>query len=298
MDIDQIEDFVALARVLNFSRAAQERNMTQPAFSRRIKALEDSIGTPLMARTTRTVALTAAGRAFLPRAESIVRAVRDAKTEALAAAGVEQRGLTLAATHALSYTFVPHWLMKIADPAAIGTLNLVSDSYHACRHLMAQGDVNFFISHMDEGNIEGIGAGFTGHVVGQDKLVPLCVPDADGKPKWQFGDDAPVLGFAPASGLHDILARHWARFGKPVFRSKMRSVLAASNLEMAKSGQGIAWLPETLARDAINVGQLVEVGHGQRVPLAIVIHRPKARMSSHCEAIWQRVLASTNANLA
>ena len=62
MDLSLLEDFLELTRELNFSRAAENRNLTQPAFSRRIKTLEDALQTPLITRTTRQVALTAAAQ--------------------------------------------------------------------------------------------------------------------------------------------------------------------------------------------------------------------------------------------
>lgn len=45
MDLGLLEDFLELARELNFSRAAEKRNTTQPAFSRRIRALEEAVET-------------------------------------------------------------------------------------------------------------------------------------------------------------------------------------------------------------------------------------------------------------
>ena len=49
MNLSWLEDFLALAASGNFSRAAQERHMTQPAFSRRIRALEEWLGATLFA---------------------------------------------------------------------------------------------------------------------------------------------------------------------------------------------------------------------------------------------------------
>ena len=49
MDLDWLKDFLTLAEQKNFSRAADARNVSQPAFSRRIRALEDWIGTALFA---------------------------------------------------------------------------------------------------------------------------------------------------------------------------------------------------------------------------------------------------------
>lgn len=48
MDLALLEDFLELAREMNFSRAAENRNLTQPAFSRRIRTLESAIQTPLL----------------------------------------------------------------------------------------------------------------------------------------------------------------------------------------------------------------------------------------------------------
>ena len=50
MDLDWVRDFLALAEHRTFSRAAEARNVTQPAFSRRIRALEEWVGTPLFLR--------------------------------------------------------------------------------------------------------------------------------------------------------------------------------------------------------------------------------------------------------
>ena len=55
MELIWFEDYLALAETLNFSRAAELRHVTQPAFSRRIRALEGWIGTALFTRTTHGV---------------------------------------------------------------------------------------------------------------------------------------------------------------------------------------------------------------------------------------------------
>ena len=91
MDLALLQDFVELASELNFSRAADRRNMTQPAFSRRIRGLEDAIGTPLVQRTSRSVSLTPAGSAFLPRANARVRLVAEVRRDALEAAAYKSR---------------------------------------------------------------------------------------------------------------------------------------------------------------------------------------------------------------
>jgi DNA-binding transcriptional LysR family regulator len=300
MDTTLLEDFLELARELNFSRAAENRNMTQPAFSRRMKNLENDIQTPLISRTTRQVALTSAGRALQPRAEAIVRMLSDARLETLEAAGRAKKSLNLAATHALSYTFVPRWLMRVGDPEEIGTLNMASDTHRQCLRIMQNGGVNFFICHKSPTGSQDLpNRQFLCHAIGHDCLVPLCAPEADGKPRWRIGSGlpkVPFISYANASGLHAILEAHWATDGRPGIEPTMNSVLASTNLEMAKAGQGVAYLPLTLAENDIQGGHLVRAaGEEMDVPVQVVIYRPRSRMSPHCEAFWQNVIGREEA---
>jgi DNA-binding transcriptional LysR family regulator len=102
MELAWLEDYLALAETLNFSKAAAARHVTQPAFSRRIRALEDWVGAPLFQRTTHNVALTFAGKAFHDQAEELTRALHQLRRNTLEAAGRGVRPLGIAATHALS----------------------------------------------------------------------------------------------------------------------------------------------------------------------------------------------------
>ena len=72
MEFAWLEDFLALVDFGNFSRAAELRHVTQPAFSRRIRALEDWVG-DLFERDSHPVMLTEAGRRFRPVAEELLR---------------------------------------------------------------------------------------------------------------------------------------------------------------------------------------------------------------------------------
>ena len=67
----RIRVFRAVAQHLNFSRAAEELLLTQPAVTQQIKALEDELGVPLFDRGGGRIALTAGGRALLPFAEKM-----------------------------------------------------------------------------------------------------------------------------------------------------------------------------------------------------------------------------------
>jgi LysR family transcriptional regulator, low CO2-responsive transcriptional regulator len=76
MDFDQLETFLEVARLLNFSRAAERRFRTQPAISSQIRALEEEVGARLLDRSGGKVSLTAAGKLFQKFAEEILESRR------------------------------------------------------------------------------------------------------------------------------------------------------------------------------------------------------------------------------
>src|ERR1700723_2691915 len=79
MDLRQLEYFVAVADQQHFTRAAARMNVVQSGLSASIRALEDEFGAPLFLRTTRKVALTPMGQAFLTEAKRVLAAAADAK---------------------------------------------------------------------------------------------------------------------------------------------------------------------------------------------------------------------------
>src|SRR5215211_283774 len=85
MDLPKLRIFVAVARLGNFTRAAELLYLTQPTVSQQIAVLEAQLGTPLIERLPRQLRLTAAGTALLPYAEDIL-ALADAGVAATRAA--------------------------------------------------------------------------------------------------------------------------------------------------------------------------------------------------------------------
>ena len=79
MNIAQLECFLCVANTLNFARAAEQLNISQPAVTHQIQALENELNAKLFRRSTRSVELTLEGRAFLPDARSMVETAQRAK---------------------------------------------------------------------------------------------------------------------------------------------------------------------------------------------------------------------------
>lgn len=292
MELIWFEDYLALAETLNFSRAAEARHVTQPAFSRRIRALEEWIGAALFTRTTHGVALTPAGEHFHNQAEVLTRALHQLRRDTLEVSGRGARLLSIAATHALSFTFFPKWVRRHESVLALGNLNLISDSMQACEQMMLRGDAQFLLCHSHPNMSSRLEAGhFKSIVVGADTLVPLSAPGPDNTPRWSLDGGEPVkyLAYSAQSGLGRIVAAPWGDRGRGLMlETVFTSHLAATLLSMARAGDGVAWLPRTLAEEDIAAGLLLEAGDSKfEIPIEIRLFRPVARQSDAAESVWK-----------
>ncbi|MEU1370928.1 LysR family transcriptional regulator [Streptomyces sp. NPDC005803] len=103
MELRHLQSFVTVAEELNFRRAAERLRISQPPLSQQIKRLEHEVGVPLLRRTTRRVALTVAGEAFLAEARRALRAAQEAPLAARRAAsgqtGVVRLGFSGPTSH-------------------------------------------------------------------------------------------------------------------------------------------------------------------------------------------------------
>ena len=97
MEMQQIRYFVALAQTLNFTRAAEHCNVSQPALTRAIQQLEHELGGPLFHRERNNTHLSELGRMMMPYLESVAESARAAKAAAASAKKAEHVTLTLGA---------------------------------------------------------------------------------------------------------------------------------------------------------------------------------------------------------
>lgn len=298
MNLTWLEDFLALARTGNFSRAASERHMTQPAFSRRVRALEEWLGVALFDRTTQPVTLTETGQWFQSVAQEMLARVARVPDEARAVADASSATLRFASTHALSFTFLPAWLRGLESGSPVGPIQLVSDVMLQCEALMLQGRVQFLLCHwlaQVPGRLDP--SVYRSVKVGSDTLVPVSAPGKSGNAQYLLSSSskhAPILAYSSESGLGRIVralrsgALEKTR-GEPVFTAHLASVLKT----MALDGRGVAWLPLSLIAQELAAGRLVAAGGAEwSIDLDIRLFRSDASAPPAAEHFWRRVAAS------
>lgn len=297
MNLIWLEDFLALASAGNFSRAAEERHMTQPAFSRRIRALEEWLGVVLFDRSVHPVKLTETGEWFRTVAQEMLARVERIPEEAGVVADAASATLRIAATHALSFTFLPGWLRGLESRVAVGPIQLISDVMQQCETQMAQARVQFLLchSHPQVPNRLDESARVSARV-GNDALIPVTAPAGDGSPLHRLdgGTAVPILAYSAESGIGRIvralrgaeLSRIDAQF---VFTAHLATVLKPLVLD----GRGVAWLPESLIGDELAAGTLVAAGDPRwAIEVEIRLFRQRAPMPSAAEGLWRAATAT------
>src|ERR1700761_3808830 len=102
MDLRQLQQFIAVAEDLHFTRAARRLHLVQSALSASIQSLEAELGAQLFQRTTRGVRITAEGEALLEKARLVMTSAREAREAVFSTQRLERGRLTLGVVQSLS----------------------------------------------------------------------------------------------------------------------------------------------------------------------------------------------------
>jgi DNA-binding transcriptional LysR family regulator len=294
LNLSWLDDFLALAASGNFSRAADERHMTQPAFSRRIRALEEWLGTELFDRSSQPARLTVAGEWFQEIAHDLMARVARIPGEAQAVAEASSTTLRFAATHALSFTFLTGWLHGLEARTTVGPITLVSDVLARCEAMLLESRVQFVMSHAHpESSSELMTQGFPFVRVGSDVLIPVSAPDPENHPRHRLAlattaSPVSMLSYSPESGLGRILREvRGAALERVPARSVFKAHLASVLRSMALDGRGLAWLPRSLIAEDLASRRLVQAAPANwHIDLEIRLYRARSPLGRAGEDFW------------
>lgn len=303
MDIRWLEDFLSLVDTRNFSRSAESRCTTQPAFSRRIKSLEEWVGTSLFDRDTHPIGLTPAGEKLRIVAEDVLRRLFQLREDLRHVDDVESNTLAFAASHGLSLSFFPRWIGGVEQ--AFGSLitRLDSSTSEECVQSLIKGRCQFMLCHLHWPGVETElpPSTFARIKVGEDRLLPISAPTASGAPRFVLpgtrAQPVPYLAYGDTSAARHAVDKMLKRRSDPphleqVFVAHLAAVLAS----MARAGRGLAWLPESRIKDDLDTGCLVPAGGGDWViPVEIGLFRSPDRLPAKAEAFWAHLTRTSAA---
>lgn len=264
MDLNWLGDFECLAHTLNFTRAAHERNVTQSAFSRRIKALESWVGVPLINRAHYPVQLTEAGAQFLPVALAAASQLTEQRQMIRDADRGGRRFLRFSALHTISVNFLALRIDKLQQEIPDLHTRVVSDSLSTCCELLVEGAVDILLCYYHKSVSPRIDeAAFERKDLFTDVLIPVAATNQVLARNWALGDTSgfriPYLAYEPSTFLGMVVDSMLE--GKVL---NAETIYVDGLVETIKrrvlNGSGFAWMPQTAVTEELAKGRLVQIG--------------------------------------
>ncbi len=264
METKWLKDFLVLSELGNFRLAALQRNVSQPAFSRRIQALEAWIESPLIDRSSRPSQLTAAGRLFLPVAQKIIDTVKAGKADVKTQFLQEKEKIRFSTLGTIAQIFMPVWLRSLQPFTDVDQFVVNTEYVGFASHFSAleHSDVDFFIGYLDPRiKMRQDETLFPSLLLGKESLVPVCASHKNGEPRWWLQDkqteSISCLHTFPDNSPWPIKFHMETKYSDLDFKSVYNSSTGTTLKAMAIEGFGMAWLPRTLVAKELKSGQLV-----------------------------------------
>jgi LysR family transcriptional regulator, hypochlorite-specific transcription factor HypT len=263
METKWLEDFVSLAETRSFSRSALLRHVTQPAFSRRIQALEAWAGTALVDRSSYPTRLTPAGETLYAQSLEMLQALQSTRAMLRGHSAAGQDVIEFAAPHTLAFTFFPAWISSLREQFGPIKSRLNAMNVHDAVMLLVEGGCDLLIAyHHASQPLQLDAARYEMVTLGQEALAPYCKPDAEGEPMFKLPGHAsrplPYLGYAPAAYLGRVTDLILQRAAIPIHLERVYETDMAEGLKvMAMEGHGVAFLPYSAVKKELRARRLV-----------------------------------------
>ena len=302
MELEWLQDFVSLANTGSFSHAAEQRHISQSAFSRRIQALENWLGTPLVDRHTHPVSLTDAGSQLIQTATQVLRTIYKTREDYGDFQAGKQRTLKIGVANHLSIHFVPHWLKRVAPNLHDRKFQFVTGLKAGLGfvELLKEQELDFLLAYGGSVNREDHDSGlFESVVLGEDILLPVCRTSFLVEQLYKFpateDHPLPYIGYMPGSALSNLINKLTANLESQVHLNTLVETGTAETIKaFVLSGFGLSWLPRLAILKELADGSLSELGDERhRIPFSIELFRCTANTHPDVVMTWEKLRTLT-----
>ncbi len=292
-----LKDLIALSKTCSFTKAAELRNVTHPAFSRRIRELEHWAGATLVDRSKIPVRLTQEGRELLVTAEYIVARLNTVSKKIKSPRQDTSHALRIATGRYLASTLVADWACEMSDAiskelSVAVSVQIRTGSTPDMVALLQREEVDFLCCYEHPNlSVPVATASFQYLQLGADRFVPVCSADKYSQTAYDLLDEftpIPHVTYLNTLSLHHILSDHLRASSYA-----LAPVAYCDSVEVAwaliKKGRGIGWLPWSVVAQDCKSGKLRVLGGRQNeVPFEVRLYRSKEPLSVAAEMIWER----------
>ena len=300
METKWLEDFVSLAETRSFSRSAQLRHVTQPAFSRRIQALEAWAGADLVDRSSYPTRLTPAGETLYAQSIEMLQALQSTRAMLRGHSSAAQDVIEFAVPHTLAFTFFPAWVSSLREKFGPIKSRLIALNVHDAVMRLVEGGCDVLIAyHHPSQPLQLDAERYELVTLGQEVLSPYSRSDAQGEPMFAMPGSAaqplPYLGYAPGAYLGRVADLILKQSGSAIHLDRVYETDMAEGLKvMALEGHGVAFLPHSAVRKELRSKKMVSAAppgmQGMEMTMEVRAYRqkPAGRESPKgaAQALW------------
>jgi DNA-binding transcriptional LysR family regulator len=298
METKWLEDFVSLAETRSFSRSAQLRHVTQPAFSRRIQALEAWAGIDLVDRSAYPTRLTAAGETLHAQALEVLEALQATRNMMRSHQAADQDMIEFAVPHTLAFTFFPHWLMDLRQNFGGVKTRLTALNVHDAALRLTEGGCDLLIAyHHPSQPLRLSDDRYEMLALSSETLAPYAKAGADGRPMFTLpgsaGQRVPFLSYASGAYMAGLVEAIRKQAPEPLALEPIYETDMAEGLKaMALEGHGLAFLPHSSVRKELKARRLVAASADPLLSLTmeVRIYRERPEAARHrkpaVQALW------------
>jgi len=277
MDMQWLDDVLALLEEGNMTRAAARRNITQPAFSRRIRSFEDWLGADVIERKTNRIDISSALVSNEAEIRALVSRLKELRTKI---AHHDQAASTIAisAQHAPVFSTFPDMALRAKTAFPQLKFRMRPGNLSDCVTMFLRGDTSMLLCYEAEGASPlKFGPSIRRGKWGTDYLVPVV----GGALRYKIKDagtlamDTPAVVYPENSSFGALLQSHERPFGTHAFsaNSVCETAFSTGIRELVLKGIGVGWLPFSMAYREIESGELISLAQklGQE-PLEVAVY--------------------------
>ncbi len=263
MRLEWLDDILAVAQAGSFAGAADRRRLTQSAFSRRIRSIEDYVGVELFDRDHKPVQMRPTTEAQREQIQQLATRLRQLVEELRHGERQSQNRVVIASQHALTTSLTPGLVRDMQGGHADIHVRLRSANLDECIGLLLSKQADLALVYKVPGEGPSMEADYIETIgVGSDRLVPVAAP-AVAEALARRGGELPTVAYPADVYFGTVFDRYIApRIEADLtLAPRVETALTLAAVELAGAGIGIAWVPQSLALRSILAGTLADLGH-------------------------------------
>lgn len=256
MDLDWIEDMLTLLDERNFSRAANRRHISQPAFSRRIQSLEQWVGIELVDRASKPIGFTVDEEQLKLGFQSLKDKIFELRGR-IRAASHTRTLVRIGAQQALTISIFPELTRTIQNSLGNASFRIHSANRDSCVAMFLRRNIDILLCYETDQYQARIPSVFARKaLLCMETLLPVVKSSNASwrRARSESQQTLPLLSYPPESFLGKVVNEHGLRglLHKYDVEVICESAFSSGLKEMVLQDMGIAWLPRRLIQSELD----------------------------------------------